>query len=259
MPILGVIFDLGHTLMYLNGTWPEMFERGTADLAAFLDSQHPPLWTDSRITGLAFAQAFLERRREGYARAQETLREVTAEESVHWTFARFGLPDPPAKLVDGAGDAFFAHEEESWRAYPAALPVLGTLAGRGLRLGLFSNATSDRFIQRLIDRFSFHEVLAPALSSGGTGIRKPDPAALEPILAAWNLPPRSVLMVGDSLEDDILGAQRAGVRSVWIPSRDDARQEGRSPEERLLAAGIQPDRSISGLADLPACLEEMEC
>jgi hypothetical protein len=48
------------------------------------------------------------------------------------------------------------------------------------------------------------------------------------------------------------------MRSVWIPSRDDARQEGRSPEERLLAAGIQPDRTLAGLGDLSACLEEME-
>ena len=39
MRIQGVIFDLGHTLMGLDGTWAEVFERGAADLAAFLDGQ----------------------------------------------------------------------------------------------------------------------------------------------------------------------------------------------------------------------------
>ena len=32
MATLGVIFDLGHTLMGLDGTWPEMFENGALNL-----------------------------------------------------------------------------------------------------------------------------------------------------------------------------------------------------------------------------------
>jgi HAD superfamily hydrolase (TIGR01549 family) len=159
--------------------------------------------------------------------------------------------------VRGARDAFFAFEEASWSAYPAALPVLRALAARGLRLGLFSNATSDRFIQRLVDRFGFREYLHPALSSAGVGIRKPDPAALQSFPVAWGLPAEAVVMVGDSLEADILCARRAGMRSVWTPSREDARQEGLTPEERLQAAGIRPERTIAGLETLPGCLDEM--
>ena len=268
MRIGGVIFDLGHTLMGLDGTWAEVFERGAADLAAFLDGKALTATGQTvgvglrpapagRIDGMAFARALLRRRDEGYSHAKETLREVTAEESMRWTFAHFGLPDPPSELVQGACDAFFAYEEASWSAYPAALPVLRALAARGLRLGLFSNATSDRFIQRLVDRFGFRAYLHPALSSGGVGIRKPDPAALAPFPAAWGLPAGAVVMVGDSLEADILGAQRAGMRSVWIPSREDARQEGLTPEERLHAAGTRPDRTIAGLEELPGCVESL--
>ena len=256
MRIEGVIFDLGHTLMGLDGTWDEMFERGVADLAAFLHGQAAGAgagWID----GMEFARALLRRRDEGYAHAKETMREVTAEESMRWALAHFGLPDPLPELVQGACDAFFAYEEASWSAYPAALPVLRELDGRGLRLGLFSNATSDRLIQRLVDRFGFREYLDPALSSAGVGIRKPDPAALEPFRTAWGLAPGVVVMVGDSLEADIQCAQRAGARSVWIPSREDARQEGRSPEEWLQAAGIRPERTIAWLEELPGCVEEM--
>jgi len=264
MRIEGIIFDLGHTLMGLDGTWDTVFERGAADLAAFLNGLEDGAGMDAsaaagagRVDGMEFARALLGRRDEGYACAKETLREVTAEESMLWTLAHFGLPDPSPELVQGACDAFFAYEGASWSAYPAALPVLRELAARGLHLGLFSNATSDRFIQRLVDRFGFREYLDPALSSAGVGIRKPDPAALGSFRVAWGLAPGAVVMVGDSLEADILGAQRAGMRSVWIPSREDARQEGRSPEVQLLAAGIRPDRTIAGLEELPGCVEEM--
>lgn len=267
MHIQGVIFDLGHTLMGLDGTWPEMFERGAADLAAYVDGMDgtvgrasmPALaWPGAaRVAGAEFAQALLRCREEGYARAKETLRETTAEGSMRRTFAHFGVPDPSPELVQGACDAFFAHEEASWSAFPEALPVLRELSARGLRLGLFSNATSDRFIQRLVDRFGFRPYLQPALSSAGVGVRKPDPAALAAFPEAWGVAAGAIVMVGDQIEADVLCAQRAGMRSVWIPSREDARQEGRSPELGPVAAGTRPDRTVAGLVELPRCLEEM--
>lgn len=252
MALGGVIFDLGHTLMHLDGTWSQVFDRGVADLATFLRGQRLALDAE------AFAQALLDRRREGFARAQETMREVTAEESMRWTLARFGLPDPDPKLVRSAIDAFFAYEHTRWAADPESFPVLRDLAGRELRLGMFSNASEDRFIQNLVDSLGFRSWLDPALSSAGTGIRKPDPMAFGPILEAWELPPESVVMVGDTLEADILGAQQAGMRTVWIRSREDARQEGSSHRNAVQDGDIVPDATIWRLAELPGCLQRLE-
>jgi HAD superfamily hydrolase (TIGR01549 family) len=249
MVIQGVVFDLGHTLMLLHGTWPEIFEQGVADLAAFLAGQALGL------DGVAFARTLLARRAEGFAQAKETMREVTAEDSMCWTFARFGLPDPGQALVEGAINAFFAYEETHWHAFPEALPVLRELAARQLRLGMFSNATHDPFIQRLVDRLGFRDYLEPALSSAGTGIRKPDPAAFAPILDTWGLPPESVVVVGDTLDADILGARQAGMRSVWIHSRENARQEGGGYDDSVQPDRIVPDAEIERLEELPACLE----
>jgi HAD superfamily hydrolase (TIGR01549 family) len=251
MAIQGVIFDLGHTLMYLDGTWPQVFALGAADLAAFLRTEAPDL------DGKAFAEAFLERRGEGFARAKETLREVTAEASMQWTFARFGHTDPERALLRGALDAFFAGEVERWCAYPEANAVLNELSGRGLRLGMFSNATDDPLIQGLVDRLGLRRWLNPALSSAGMGIRKPDPAAFGPILEAWGLLPESVVMVGDTLDADILGAQRAGLHSVWLRSRPDARQEGDGYDRPIRAGRPSPNATIERLADLPRCLEQL--
>lgn len=251
MAIRGVIFDLGHTLMYLDGTWPKILEQGARDLRAFLDGQRLGIY------GEEFAQTLLNRRAEGYAQAKQTMREVTAETSMRWTFARFGLPDPEQALVHGAIDAFFADEKARWLAYTEASTVLRQLAERSLRIGMFSNATHDPFIQCLVDRLGFRPWLDPALSSAGTGIRKPDPAAFTPILTAWGLPPESVVMVGDTLDADILGARRAGMRSIWVHSRGDARQEGTGARQNLPQEPIVPDGEIHCLDELPACLEKL--
>jgi putative hydrolase of the HAD superfamily len=251
MGIRGVIFDLGHTLMHLDGTWPEIFQRGAADLRSFLSEKGLDL------DGEAFAQTLLDRRSEGFARARETMREVTAEDSMRWTFARFGLSEPDPALVNGALEAFFADEYSRWSADPEALNVLCELTDRGLLLGMFSNATDDRFIQGLVDRLGFRAWLDPALSSAGTGVRKPDPVAFAPILKAWDLAPEKVVMVGDTLEADILGAQRAGMRSIWFPSREDARQGRGTYNDVGLGEPIVPGATIERLGELPGCLEQL--
>lgn len=248
MALWGVIFDLGHTLMHLHGTWPEMFERGAADLSAFVAG------LGLGLDGNAFAQAWLLRREEGFAHAKATDREVTAEATMRWTFARFGLAEPDPAWLAGGIDAFFAYEEPRWLADPEAIGVLRELAGRGDCLGAFSNATDDRFIQRLVDRLGFRPWLDPVLCSAGTGIRKPDPAAFAPFLAAWGLPPGRVVVVGDTLEADILGAQRAGLHSVWIPVRSDANQEGTG----AMIAPLQADATLQHLGDLPAFLASLD-
>jgi HAD superfamily hydrolase (TIGR01549 family) len=245
--IEGIIFDMGHTLMHLDGTWPEMFEQGARDLVLFLEKHEPSLDAE------ALARTWLERRTEGYARAQATMREVTAEETMRWSLAQYGLPHPDPEFLAGAIDAFFAYEEARWFADPETIPVLRTLSDRGLRLGMLSNATHEPLIQRMVDRLGFRPYLDPALSSASTGIRKPDPAAFTKHLDAWALSPASVVMVGDTVEADIQGAQQAGMRSVWLRSRQDARQEGAVAPSGSESPAV-PHATIEQLGGLPACL-----
>lgn len=249
--IKGIIFDLGHTLMHLDSTWPEVAKQGAIDLAAFLEAQ------DLGLDGQAFARVLLDLRDEGFSEAKETMREVPAERTMRRAYARFGMPDPDLTLVRDSIDAFFAYEDSRWKADPAAISVLSDLAGEGMRLGMFSNASDDRFIQRSVDRLGFRSWLNPALSSAGTGIRKPDPAALAPILSAWALLPEEVVVVGDTLEADTLVAQRAGMRSVWIPAREDARQEEGGLAETSEQQAILPDAALCCLEELPGCLDRL--
>jgi HAD superfamily hydrolase (TIGR01549 family) len=270
MQIQGVIFDLGHTLMYLDGTWSEVFRQGEADLAGFVSSLSPA------VDGSAFASTFLQHRSEAFAYAKETMREVTAEATMHRTFSAFGMPHPPSGVVRQAIEVFFAYEADCWYAHRQAKEVLHTLAARGLRLGIFSNATDDLFIQRLVDRLGFRPWLEPVLSSAGTGIRKPSSDAFSPFVKSWGLDPRYIVVVGDTLEADIQGAQQAGMCGVWLRSREDARQEGwqsgntHTPNAKLKGLApetaeaackpppiIEPVAVIDDLSELVGCLRNL--
>jgi len=235
--IRGIIFDLGNTLMYLNGDWREIEVQGAANMSEFLVKQ------GLALDPAAFGEAFLARRREGYARARETRREVLAADTLRATLTAFGYPDADGRLIAEALGHHFRLEEQNYAAYPDALDVLRQLSDRGYRLGMISNATDDPLIQRLVDRLGFRQWLSPALSSAGVGIRKPDPRIFQMVLDEWDLVPEEAIMVGDIPEADVLGAQLTGMRSVLVTGRESA-----SNTDSL---DIQPDAQIDSLSLLP--------
>lgn len=52
--------------------------------------------------------------------------------------------------------------------------------------------------------------------SGDFGKGKPDPSIFEHVLEVANVEKEHAIMVGDNLMTDILGANRTGIKSVWI-------------------------------------------
>ena len=55
-------------------------------------------------------------------------------------------------------------------------------------------------------------------------------------------------MVGNSLERDIAGARNAGITSIWLKVA--------GSEEH---AAVEPEFTITGLMELPALLERLDC
>jgi putative hydrolase of the HAD superfamily len=74
--------------------------------------------------------------------------------------------------------------------------------------------------------------------SGDFGIGKPDPSLFNYLLEETGLTISNSIMVGDNLNTDILGANRVGMKSVWI---------NRGNQK---AKGIQPTYEIEKLAEL---------
>ena len=57
------------------------------------------------------------------------------------------------------------------------------------------------------------------VDSGIVGVRKPDPEIFRIAIRQLNLPPASILMVGDSFDRDIVPAHQCGCKTVWIRGR----------------------------------------
>ncbi len=235
--IRGVIFDLGYTLMYLDGDWEEIEAQGVADMREFLVEQ------GLALDPATFGQAFLARRQEGYARAMKTRTEVLATGTLRATLAAFDYPNVDDKLIEEAVRRYFWLEEQRYVAYPDALDMLRQLSDMGYRLGMISNATDDPLVQRLVDRLGFRSWLRPALSSAGVNIRKPDPRIFQMVLDEWGLSPEQAVMVGDTPEADILGAKLTGMRSVLVTMRESSRSAD--------CPDVQPDAQVDSLSLLP--------
>lgn len=98
-------------------------------------------------------------------------------------------------------------------AVPLA-PLLGSLKGRGLRLGVATNdaeAATNSQLKRIGIAALFDYIAGFDSGHGG----KPSPGMLLAFAAAFGLDPASVVMVGDSRHDLIAG-RAAGMRVVGV-------------------------------------------
>lgn len=209
--IKGIIFDLGSTLMRFSGDWEQVTEAGLEEMLAwYLKKKH------IKLDGPALKEAFKAERASGRLAAADSLQEVLATGSLRNALQKINAPAAALALVEPAIKVYFEPEENAWQSYPGAVDTLKLLKSRGYRLGLYSNATDDPFIQRLVNRLGFRPWLAPTFSSGGCGWCKPRPEAFELVARRWNLPPAEMVVVGDTLAKDVLGAQNAGMLSILV-------------------------------------------
>lgn len=103
-------------------------------------------------------------------------------------------------------------------AYPDAVPALSALRDRDLRLVTVSNW--DCSLPRVLDGCGLGELLDGTITSAEVGARKPDPLIFERALELAGCEPEEALHVGDTAEEDVAGAQAAGIRSLLIDRTD---------------------------------------
>ena len=98
--------------------------------------------------------------------------------------------------------------------------TLDALRERGLMVGIVSNIDEDQ-LASLIQAGRLAGHLDWMLSSEKTGSCKPHPAIFDAALQRADCAPQEALFVGDTLKQDIAGANNAGMRSVLLWHRDD--------------------------------------
>ena len=111
-------------------------------------------------------------------------------------------------FAEDAFEVFFA-ARNTVELFPEVEVVLARLA-QHYRLVALSNGNA------CIERIGLTRYFSASVNSAKVGAAKPDPAMFHAALAILGESAQSMLHVGDHPEHDVLGAQRAGVRAVWL-------------------------------------------
>ncbi len=165
--------------------------------------------------------------------AEQLRGKVTNLESVRLaaftrSLRRLGIQD--AGLAQHLNDFYLQRRFAGVDLYDDVLPVLGILI-RDHAVGLLSNGNSYP------EQVDLQRLFTATVFSQDHGVEKPDPRIYAIAQAA--IPGGEYVMVGDSLINDVVAAQRVGWRGIWL-NRD----------RRVLPTGIRPDAIVADLHEL---------
>ncbi len=200
-----VFFDVDFTLIYPGpvfagegyGTFcarygiavdPALFEHAVTSAAPLLDSPEGSAY-DAEIF-VAYTRHIIEQMGGRGPALDSCAREIYAEWAVNHHFALY-------EEVPG---------------------VLRELAEAGLRVGLISN--SHRCLTSFQEHFDLDHLVSGAVSSAHHGSMKPHPSIFQAAMRLMDVSPAESVMVGDSVQQDIEGALRSGMRAVLLHRGD---------------------------------------
>lgn len=134
---------------------------------------------------------------------------------------------------------------ERLQIMPGAAELCGFLDSKKIRRGLIT-----RNVKEAVDLYHqrFEIVFSPALSREFRPY-KPDPAPLLHICSTWDVQPNEVMMVGDSLKDDVACGKRAGAFTCLLD------EKGRYCSADFTELDLEPDFKVASLAEVHSLLE----
>ena len=106
---------------------------------------------------------------------------------------------------------------EHIKPYPETMQVLESLKKK-YKLGMITNTNFFSF-SNLDSLFQVRKIFDAILTSYETNLLKPDPKLFKLMLKKLEVKENEVIIVGDSLEDDVKSAENIGIRGILIDRR----------------------------------------
>jgi len=116
--------------------------------------------------------------------------------------------------------------------------IMAYLYGKGFMLCVVTNGLVALQKPRVMNS-SIGKYISHIIVSEEVGVHKPNPLIFNTLLKRISLNAGNVIMIGDSLQNDVQGAINAGMQSVWF-----------NPDSVGNTTGIQPDYGINDLLEL---------
>lgn len=244
--IQAVIFDMDDTLLDWSGQ-PDGLGTLTRPhlgrLMAYLREQGVDLPDE---------ETFFAHYQEGivaaWEEAKKTWAGVNFKRTLHGILRRMGV-DVAAIDLDEALRAFDWGPLPQVDLYEDTIFVLEQLRERDYKIGLITNSMMPMWMRdKELASYQILSYFDARVTSGDVGYMKPHPTIYEQVLQMLGADPAEAVFVGDRPQNDIAGANEAGLISVLI-----------SPAhlERPLH-DIQPDYTITALRQLLPILDQLE-
>jgi len=212
MPTTRAVFlDVGWTMAYPQASMWEIF----ADLCRDGGVPATPEACEQvvRMVWRVAAEQAEQRFRDG-AEYSDSDAEFAAmfEQLGRIVFAQLGVAGDHAALARRFLERFWS--DDNWAVFPEVHEVLRTLRGRGVRLGVLSNAPSD--LPLFLDRLGITPLVDFVVVSALEGVRKPDRRIFAAALERAGVAPEAALHVGDMYLEDVLGGSAVGLRTLLM-------------------------------------------
>ena len=227
MAFRAVLFDIGDTLWHSAEAPPaHEFRRLAADRAATFFTEEGISCEDPDHAARAAWDAL--------EAAMRRARATDRREPDYPAAARAALEKIGVKLTHTQAtnlmDAIYISGEDGGKvAYPDARSTLEALRTRGFRLAIVTNrAFGGRRFRDDLAAAGLDAVWDAIAVSVEAGYLKPHPAIFELALDELDVRAEEALMVGNSLAEDIAGAQALGMATAWRRAPPDA--EGVAPD-----------------------------
>ncbi|TDW86736.1 HAD family hydrolase [Kribbella sp. VKM Ac-2566] len=134
--------------------------------------------------------------------------------------------------ADSMFEGYVRRYEDGWTVFDDAVPGLRAVRDAGLGVVVLTNGNGDH--QRFkLDRLGLTGEIDELITGDTLPMGKPDPRAFVHALDRLESTADDVVMVGDSLENDIRGARAVGIQAVLV-DRNDAHRGADVPRVRVL-------------------------
>ena len=222
--IKAVLFDLDDTL------WPivPVIMRAERLLFDWIREHAPAVAASYSIDEMRARRVALMKSEPRYAVNLAALRHAVLSEV-------FVANGENAASVDTAM-AIFSAARNQVEPYPDVHPVLSSLSRR-VALGSVSNGVAD------LGAIGMAHYFSTSVAAHQFGSAKPDPAIFRAACDALQVAPEEAVYVGDDPLLDVEGAQKAGLRGVWL-RRQDLMPAHSMPQH------VQPDAVCASLHEL---------
>jgi len=185
-------------------------------------------------------------------RIRDDERDISFREQVE-TFINNISPGLLDRLDQGTLDDILRIYADCFLMYPPAphadaLPVLRALHEMGMRQGMISNTgtTPGTLFRVFLEQHGLLGYFDTLTFSDEVGLAKPSTEIFLITLRSMGVSPAETVHVGDHVVNDVVGAKRSGLKTVWITGFYE-REDPSDPES-------EPDATVSGLGQVVSAI-----